>query len=86
MWAFRALNRLSRRRLLRGLSRKMPATGEIVLGAVYSSRFEAQTGGRGAAPRTWKVTTGKGSLAIGSITSRLSTWRLCDFYAVFVRC
>ena len=46
VWTSRALNRLSRRRLLRGLSRKMLATGEIVLGAVYSSRFEAQTGGR----------------------------------------
>ena len=46
VWTSRLVNRLSQRRLLRGLNRKMRATGEIVLGAVYAQRFEAQTGGR----------------------------------------
>lgn len=47
VWTSRLLNRLARRH--RGLSpvrRKMRATGELVLGAVYANRFEALTAGR----------------------------------------
>jgi hypothetical protein len=48
VWVRRILNRLSDRPLLGGMRRPMPATGEILLGAVYSHRFEAQTKGRRA--------------------------------------
>jgi hypothetical protein len=44
----RTLNRLSARPPLRALRRPMPATGEILLGAVYGNRFEAKTKGRPA--------------------------------------
>ena len=44
----RTLNRLSARPMLRPLRRPMPATGEILLGAVYGNRFEAKTKGRPA--------------------------------------
>jgi Sulfotransferase domain len=44
----RSLNRLSSRRPLRRLRRPMPATAEILLGAVYGLRFEAATKGRRA--------------------------------------
>lgn len=46
VWLRRSLNRLSSRRVLRPLRRPMPATGEILLGAVYGLRFEANTKGR----------------------------------------
>jgi hypothetical protein len=42
----RLLNRVSKRRRLSFLRRNCPATAEIVLGAVYSQRFEVQTKGR----------------------------------------
>lgn len=48
VWLRRTLNRLSSRRMLGGLRRPMPATGEILLGAVYGHRFEAKTKGRRA--------------------------------------
>jgi hypothetical protein len=48
VWLRRTLNRLSARPLLGALRRPMPATGEIVLGAVYGNRFEAKTKGRRA--------------------------------------
>jgi hypothetical protein len=44
----RALNRLASRPALAAVRRPMPATGEILLGAVYGNRFEAQTKGRRA--------------------------------------
>jgi hypothetical protein len=44
----RVLNRLSSRPLFSRLRRPMPATGEILLGAVYGNRFEAKTQGRRA--------------------------------------
>ena len=44
----RALNRLSWHRRLGSLRRPIPATGEILLGAVYGNRFEAKAGGRRA--------------------------------------
>jgi hypothetical protein len=44
----RTLNRLAARRMLRRLRRPMPATGEILLGAVYGNRFEAKSEGRRA--------------------------------------
>jgi hypothetical protein len=46
VWISRLLNRLSRRPWLGRLRRRIPATGEIVLGTVYGRRFEAQTAGR----------------------------------------
>lgn len=46
VWLARLRNRLARRRWLGGLRRRMPATGEMVLGAVYAQRFEAKSGGR----------------------------------------
>jgi hypothetical protein len=46
VWMSSLINRLSKRRLLGALRRRMPATGEIVLGAVYAQRFEAHTMGR----------------------------------------
>jgi hypothetical protein len=46
IWMSRLRNRLSKRRLLGSLRRRIPATGEIVLGAVHAQRFEAQTMGR----------------------------------------
>jgi hypothetical protein len=48
VYAKRTLNRLASRRMFAGLRRPMPATGEILLGAVYGNRFEAQSGGRRA--------------------------------------
>ena len=42
----RLRNRLSRRTGLERLRRRIPATGEIVLGTVYAQRFDALTGGR----------------------------------------
>jgi hypothetical protein len=48
VWLRRTLNRLSDRPLLGPLRRPMPATGEILLGAVYGHRFEANTKGRRA--------------------------------------
>jgi hypothetical protein len=42
----RILNRVSSRRGRGRLRRQIPATGELVLGAVYAQRFEAQTMGR----------------------------------------
>jgi hypothetical protein len=48
VWLRRTLNRLSDRRMLSALRRPMPATGEILLGAVYGHRFEAKTRGRRA--------------------------------------
>ena len=42
----RLLNRFAKRRSLGRIARSMPATGEIVLGAVYAQRFETQTRGR----------------------------------------
>jgi len=48
VWLRRTLNRVSARRPLGALRRPMPATGEIVLGAVYGNRFEAKTRGRRA--------------------------------------
>jgi hypothetical protein len=46
VWTRRVMNRLSHRRHFGGLARSIPATGELVLAAVYAERFEAQTGGR----------------------------------------
>jgi hypothetical protein len=46
--ARRVLNRLCTRPGLGALRRPMPATGEILLGAVYANRFEAKTKGRRA--------------------------------------
>jgi hypothetical protein len=46
VWSKRLLNRLSHRRPLGRLRRKIPATGEMILGAVFAERFEAQTKGR----------------------------------------
>jgi hypothetical protein len=46
IWLRRMLNRLSTRRGLGGLRRPMPATGEILLGAVYANRFEVKSKGR----------------------------------------
>jgi hypothetical protein len=46
VWLKRTLNRLSSRRGLGALRRPMPATGEILLGAVYRNRFEANAKGR----------------------------------------
>jgi hypothetical protein len=48
VWLRRTLNRLSDRPMLGPLRRPMPATGEILLGAVYGHRFEAKTRGRRA--------------------------------------
>jgi Sulfotransferase domain len=48
VWARRTLNRISSRRGLTALRRPMPATAEILLGAVYGLRFEAATKGRRA--------------------------------------
>jgi hypothetical protein len=48
VWSRRLLNRLAYRRHLERLRRPMPATAEILLGAVYAQRFEAQTKGRRA--------------------------------------
>jgi hypothetical protein len=48
VWLRRTLNRVASRRGLRRLRRPMPATGEILLGAVYGQRFEANTKGRRA--------------------------------------
>jgi hypothetical protein len=48
VWLRRTLNRLSSRRGFAALRRPMPATGEILLGAVYRNRFEANTKGRRA--------------------------------------
>jgi hypothetical protein len=48
VWRRRMLNRLSSRRGLARLRRPMPLTGEILLGAVYRNRFEANTKGRPA--------------------------------------
>jgi Sulfotransferase domain len=48
VYAKRTLNRLASRRMFARLRRPMPATGEILLGAVYGNRFEAQTNGRRA--------------------------------------
>jgi hypothetical protein len=42
----RLANRLARRRGLGWLRRRVPVTGEMLLGAVYARRFEAQTRGR----------------------------------------
>ena len=47
VWTARLLNRAARRSSRFGrLRRPMSATGEILLGAVYAQRFEAQTAGR----------------------------------------
>jgi hypothetical protein len=48
VWLRRTLNRLSSRPGLGRLRRPMPATGEILLGAVYRNRFEANAKGRRA--------------------------------------
>jgi hypothetical protein len=45
-WLRRTLNRLSSRPGLGALRRPMPASGEILLGAVYANRFEAKSKGR----------------------------------------
>jgi hypothetical protein len=45
---WRTLNRLSTRPGLAALRRPMPATGGLLLGAVYANRFEAKTKGRRA--------------------------------------
>jgi hypothetical protein len=45
-WTARLGNRLSRRRALARLRHLIPATGEIVLGAVYEHRFETKAMGR----------------------------------------
>jgi hypothetical protein len=46
VWMSRLLNRISTRRGLGRVKHTIPATGEIVLGAAYAQRFEAQTMGR----------------------------------------
>ena len=48
VWTRRLLNRLASRRHLGRLRRPTQATGELLLGAVYAQRFEAQTKGRRA--------------------------------------
>jgi hypothetical protein len=48
VWLRRTLNRLSSRAPLGFLRRPIPASGEILLGAVYANRFEAKTRGRRA--------------------------------------
>jgi hypothetical protein len=46
VWARRLSNRLSRRQGLRRLRRSFRPSGELLLGAVYAQRFEAQASGR----------------------------------------
>jgi hypothetical protein len=60
VWLRRTLNRLSSRRGLAGLRRPMPATGEIVLGAVYWNRFESNAKGRRAGAEDTKSHYRKG--------------------------
>jgi hypothetical protein len=45
-WVSRLNNRLSRRHGLKWLRRKLPVTGELLLGTIYARRFEAKAGGR----------------------------------------
>jgi hypothetical protein len=45
-WTARLSNRLARRHTFAALRRRIPATGEMVLGAVYARRFETKAGGR----------------------------------------
>jgi hypothetical protein len=46
VWMGRLANRLALRRGLGRLRRRVPVTGEMLLGTVYARRFEAQTRGR----------------------------------------
>jgi hypothetical protein len=46
VWVSRAMNRLSRRPRMSRVRRPIGATGEVVLGAAYKFRFDAQASGR----------------------------------------